>query len=116
MQPVNLLLLVSAVCATRKSPSVFVSVLVRKLSALYSSRSNPVPQVRNKAHTLPYVLTLLEGLSYPKDRMVLHIRSDLNQVNIEQTKQNNYKTILLNRSKSQQGNTKHPIMLLGNGK
>ena len=27
--------------------------------------------VRNKAHTLPYFLTLLEGLDYPKDRISL---------------------------------------------
>ena len=38
------------------------------------------PQVRNKAHTLPYFLSLLEQLQYPKDRIILHIRSDLNEV------------------------------------
>jgi len=27
--------------------------------------------IRNKAHTLPYFLTLLEGLDYPKDRIAL---------------------------------------------
>ncbi|XP_012266997.2 glycosyltransferase 25 family member [Athalia rosae] len=33
---------------------------------------------RNKAHTLPYFLTLLENLDYPKDRISLWIRSDNN--------------------------------------
>ena len=37
-------------------------------------------QVRNKAHTLPYFLSLLEQLNFPKDRIILHIRSDLNEV------------------------------------
>ncbi|KAI5734308.1 hypothetical protein M8J77_004941 [Diaphorina citri] len=44
-----------------KKPSVFVAILVR-----------------NKAHTLPYFLTLFERLNYPKDRMYLWIRSDHN--------------------------------------
>ncbi|XP_047115562.1 glycosyltransferase 25 family member [Schistocerca piceifrons] len=35
--------------------------------------------VRNKAHTLPYFLTLLERLEYPKDRISLWIRSDHNE-------------------------------------
>nr|XP_018908006.1 PREDICTED: glycosyltransferase 25 family member [Bemisia tabaci] len=34
--------------------------------------------VRNKAHTLPYFLTLLENLNYPKQRIKLWIRSDHN--------------------------------------
>ncbi|CAL4124140.1 unnamed protein product, partial [Meganyctiphanes norvegica] len=34
---------------------------------------------RNKAHTLPYFLTMFEQLNYPKDRMSLFIRSDHNQ-------------------------------------
>ncbi|XP_015608067.1 glycosyltransferase 25 family member [Cephus cinctus] len=34
--------------------------------------------VRNKAHTLPYFLTLLERLEYPTDRISLWIRSDNN--------------------------------------
>lgn len=37
--------------------------------------------VRNKAHTLPYFLTYLERLEYPKDRISLWIRSDHNQDN-----------------------------------
>ncbi|PSN54543.1 Glycosyltransferase 25 family member [Blattella germanica] len=37
--------------------------------------------VRNKAHTLPYFLTLLERLDYPKDRISLWIRSDHNEDN-----------------------------------
>ena len=37
-------------------------------------------QVRNKAHTLPYFLSLLEQLRFPKNRIILHIRSDLNEV------------------------------------
>ncbi|KDR07691.1 hypothetical protein L798_02745, partial [Zootermopsis nevadensis] len=35
--------------------------------------------VRNKAHTLPYFLTLLERLDYPKDRISLWVRSDHNE-------------------------------------
>jgi len=35
--------------------------------------------VRNKAHTLPYFLSLLEQLRFPKNRIILHIRSDLNE-------------------------------------
>ncbi|KAG8038300.1 hypothetical protein G9C98_006627 [Cotesia typhae] len=34
--------------------------------------------VRNKAHTLPYFLSLLQNLEYPKDRISLWIRSDNN--------------------------------------
>jgi len=44
-----------------KEPSVFISILVR-----------------NKAHTLPYFLTQLYALDYPKDRITLHIRSHHN--------------------------------------
>lgn len=55
-------LLAALAAAGRKPPSVFVSVLVR-----------------NKAHTLPYFLSLLENLSYRKDRIILHIRSDHNE-------------------------------------
>uniref|UniRef100_A0A8D8Q9H1 Glycosyltransferase 25 family member n=1 Tax=Cacopsylla melanoneura TaxID=428564 RepID=A0A8D8Q9H1_9HEMI len=47
--------------AVLKSPTMFVAILVR-----------------NKAHTLPYFLTLFEQLNYPKDRMYLWIRSDHN--------------------------------------
>ena len=39
-------------------------------------------QVRNKAHTLPYFLSLLEGLDYPKERIIVHIRSDMNEVGL----------------------------------
>ena len=42
-------------------------------------------QVRNKAHTLPYFLSLLEGLDYPKERIIVHIRSDMNEVGTLQT-------------------------------
>jgi len=45
-----------------KQPSVFVSILVR-----------------NKEHTLPYFLTLLEQQTYPKSRIILYIRSDNNE-------------------------------------
>ncbi|XP_059470309.1 glycosyltransferase 25 family member [Neocloeon triangulifer] len=38
-------------------------------------------QVRNKAYTLPYFLTALENLNYPKDRLSLWIRSDHNEDN-----------------------------------
>ncbi|KAK2578642.1 hypothetical protein KPH14_012134 [Odynerus spinipes] len=34
--------------------------------------------IRNKAHTLPYFLSLLEQQNYPKDRLSLWIRSDNN--------------------------------------
>lgn len=44
-----------------KKPTVLITILVR-----------------NKAHTLPYFLTYLEQLHYPKDRMHLWIRSDNN--------------------------------------
>ncbi|XP_067012190.1 glycosyltransferase 25 family member [Anabrus simplex] len=36
---------------------------------------------RNKAHTLPYFLTLLERLEYPKERISLWVRSDHNEDN-----------------------------------
>ncbi|BES98199.1 glycosyltransferase 25 family [Nesidiocoris tenuis] len=48
----------------KKSETVLISILVR-----------------NKAHTLPYFLTYLEKLDYPKDRISLWIRSDHNQDN-----------------------------------
>lgn len=38
--------------AAQKAPTVLIATLVR-----------------NKAHTLPYFLTCLEGLNYPKDRI-----------------------------------------------
>ena len=41
--------------------------------------------MRNKAHTLPYFLSLLEGLDYPKERIIVHIRSDMNEVGTLQT-------------------------------
>lgn len=44
-----------------KSPTIVISILAR-----------------NKAHTLPYFLSLLENLNYPKDRISLWIRSDHN--------------------------------------
>ncbi|KAJ3662789.1 hypothetical protein Zmor_007118 [Zophobas morio] len=44
-----------------KKPTVFIAILAR-----------------NKAHTLPYFLTTLENLAYPKDRISLWIRSDHN--------------------------------------
>jgi collagen beta-1,O-galactosyltransferase len=63
MNLLPILLFLSVAAAGPKAPSVFVSVLVR-----------------NKAHTLPYFLSTLEQLSYPKERIVLHIRSDQNEV------------------------------------
>ena len=42
-------------------------------------------QVRNKAHTLPYFLSLFEQLRFPKNRIILHIRSDLNEVPVIMT-------------------------------
>ncbi|CAH0745873.1 unnamed protein product [Diatraea saccharalis] len=47
-----------------KWPSIGISVLVR-----------------NKAHTLPYFLTCLHNLDYPKDRLYLWIYSDFNEDN-----------------------------------
>ena len=44
------------------------------------TRSTCHHQVRNKAHTLPYFLSLLEGLDYPKERIIVYIRSDMNEV------------------------------------
>ncbi|XP_023246412.1 glycosyltransferase 25 family member isoform X2 [Copidosoma floridanum] len=44
-----------------KKPSVLIGILVR-----------------NKAHTLPYTLSFLEKLDYPKDRIALWIQSDNN--------------------------------------
>lgn len=40
--------------AILKEPTIFVAILVR-----------------NKAHTLPYFLTLLQNQNYPKDRLIL---------------------------------------------
>ncbi|XP_078041605.1 glycosyltransferase 25 family member [Augochlora pura] len=48
-------------CEDLKKPTVLISILVR-----------------NKAHTLPYFLTFLEQLNYPKDRIHLCIYSDNN--------------------------------------
>lgn len=49
------------VCAEKKNPTILISILAR-----------------NKAHTLPYFLSTLENLNYPKDRLSLWIRSDHN--------------------------------------
>ncbi|KAE8750935.1 hypothetical protein FOCC_FOCC002363 [Frankliniella occidentalis] len=48
----------------RNAPTVMIAVLAR-----------------NKAHTLPYFLTLIEKLVYPKSRISLWIRSDHNEDN-----------------------------------
>lgn len=45
-----------------KKPTIFVAILAR-----------------NKEHTLPYFLSLLEEQDYPKDRLSLWIRSDHNR-------------------------------------
>jgi len=50
------------VLCSPKLPSVFISILVR-----------------NKEHTLPYFLSLLENQSYPKSRIILYLRSDNNE-------------------------------------
>ncbi|XP_072930727.1 glycosyltransferase 25 family member [Epargyreus clarus] len=50
--------------ATYKWPTVAVTVLVR-----------------NKAHTLPYFLSCLNNLDYPKDRMFIWVYSDYNNDN-----------------------------------
>ncbi|XP_033222160.1 glycosyltransferase 25 family member-like isoform X2 [Belonocnema kinseyi] len=48
-------------CDDFKKPTVLIGILVR-----------------NKAHTLPYFLSFLENLKYPKERISLWIRSDNN--------------------------------------
>jgi len=50
------------VLCSPKLPSVFISILVR-----------------NKEHTLPYFLSLLENQTYPKSRIILYLRSDNNE-------------------------------------
>ncbi|XP_071636841.1 glycosyltransferase 25 family member isoform X1 [Temnothorax longispinosus] len=55
------LVLLATCNAISKKPTVLISVLVR-----------------NKAHTLPYFLSLLERQDYPKKRISLWIRSDNN--------------------------------------
>jgi collagen beta-1,O-galactosyltransferase len=35
--------------------------------------------VRNKAHVLPYTLTFLENINYPKNRISIWMRSDHNE-------------------------------------
>ncbi|XP_045464720.1 glycosyltransferase 25 family member isoform X1 [Harmonia axyridis] len=47
--------------AENKRPTILISILAR-----------------NKAHTLPYFLSYLENLNYPKDRLSLWIQSDHN--------------------------------------
>ncbi|XP_053971796.1 glycosyltransferase 25 family member [Hylaeus volcanicus] len=57
-----LLLTLSVTCSEdSKKPTVLITILVR-----------------NKAHTLPYFLTFLEQLNYPKERIRLWIYSDNN--------------------------------------
>lgn len=48
-------------CDNFKKPTILIGILVR-----------------NKAHTLPYFLSFLENLEYPKNRISLWIRSDNN--------------------------------------
>ncbi|XP_024871369.1 glycosyltransferase 25 family member-like, partial [Temnothorax curvispinosus] len=55
------LVLLATCNAISKEPTVLIGVLVR-----------------NKAHTLPYFLSLLERQDYPKKRISLWIRSDNN--------------------------------------
>ncbi|XP_044269786.1 glycosyltransferase 25 family member [Tribolium madens] len=56
-----LVLCLQNVASEWKKPTVFIAILAR-----------------NKAHTLPYFLTTLENLDYPKNRISLWIRSDHN--------------------------------------
>ncbi|KAK9880917.1 hypothetical protein WA026_013250 [Henosepilachna vigintioctopunctata] len=63
--PVILLFyLFNSVIAVNKNPTVFISILAR-----------------NKAHTLPYFLSYLQNLRYPKERLSLWIQSDHNSDN-----------------------------------
>ncbi|KAJ8964651.1 hypothetical protein NQ317_012321, partial [Molorchus minor] len=55
------ILLVDNLCEQYKKPTLLISILVR-----------------NKAHTLPYFLSNLEQLNYPKNRISLWIKSDHN--------------------------------------
>ena len=67
LAPLLLLLLVQllpVVPQLTHPPTVFISVLIR-----------------NKAPSLPYFLTQLHRLSYPKFRIILHLRSDHNEDN-----------------------------------
>ncbi|KAK4877567.1 hypothetical protein RN001_010073 [Aquatica leii] len=61
----------------------FFVMLVNLYTVTLSSQIKPPTLViavliRNKAHTLPYFLTLLEKINYPKDRISLWLRSDHN--------------------------------------
>ncbi|XP_046603252.1 glycosyltransferase 25 family member [Neodiprion virginianus] len=64
--------------------AVFTAVWACATGVLTDTRSQKQPTVliatlvRNKAHTLPYFLTLIENLDYPKDRISLWIQSDNN--------------------------------------
>ncbi|XP_063244835.1 glycosyltransferase 25 family member-like isoform X2 [Bacillus rossius redtenbacheri] len=61
---------------------LFVSIDAESSSIVYEKKQPSVViafLVRNKAHTLPYFLTLLERLDYPKERISLWIRSDHNE-------------------------------------
>jgi collagen beta-1,O-galactosyltransferase len=56
---------------------MFFTLILKKSNGEYSQIVNKDPTVviailvRNKAHTLPYFLTLLERLDYPKERISL---------------------------------------------
>lgn len=67
-------------------PEVFLLFLALLLVPGYSESSASkaptvliVTLVRNKAHTLPYFLSSLEGLNYPKERISFYIHSDHNE-------------------------------------
>lgn len=50
---------------------VFGFILFVKCNELKKPSVVIILLVRNKAHTLPYFLTYLENLSYPKERITL---------------------------------------------
>ena len=94
------LLMAHLVTGDLKPPSVFISVLVVVITFILLTLLVGIfillftiialviitlTQVRNKAHTLPYFLSLLEQLRFPKNRIILHIRSDLNEVPVIMT-------------------------------
>ncbi|KAG8225161.1 hypothetical protein J437_LFUL002861, partial [Ladona fulva] len=78
-------------CSRRMLSMFYILLILSSLSYFSNSEDIPVkpkkrdPTVviailaRNKAHTLPFFLTLLEGLDYPKSRISLWIRSDHNE-------------------------------------
>lgn len=64
-----------------KTTAIIVLISVISLQAIEQKLPTVLVTllVRNKATILPYALTYLEKLRYPKDRIALWIRSDHNE-------------------------------------